>query len=83
MSENPIYALEDYTDLPINLTRHTEAFKSFTTLNLAANSIRPALIARDLVFVQLPECKFRFGIEDCLETSYRGENDFVDANEYY
>lgn len=69
MSGVPIYRLEDYTDLPFDLTRHTEAFKSFSVLILAANSIRAALIARDLVFVQLPHCMFCFSIDDCLEVT--------------
>ncbi len=62
LREIPLYAVEDFQDLPFEVSRHTEALKSFAALNLAPESIRPALRARELVFVRVPSCTFRIGV---------------------
>lgn len=57
-----VYVVEDFAELPFDVSRHSEALNSFAALNLAPESIRPALRARDLVFVRFPSCKFRIGV---------------------
>jgi hypothetical protein len=52
----------DFQDLPFDLSNHEEALKSFAALNLLPQSIKPALCARDLIFVKVPSCKFRIGV---------------------
>ena len=55
---------DDFSDLGFDITPHREALTSFARLNLELVSIRPALRARDLVFVRVPACRFAIGLTD-------------------
>ena len=53
---------DDFSDLGMDVERHREALTSFARLNLGHLSVRPALRAREVVFVKIPSCRFAFGI---------------------
>ena len=62
MSEPVVYLVKDFQDLPFDVSKHSEALKSFAALNLLPQSLKPALRVRDLVFIRIPSCKFRIGV---------------------
>ena len=60
--ESVVYLAEDFQDLPFDVSKHAEALRSFAILNLLPVSIKPALRARELIFIRFPSCKFRIGV---------------------
>lgn len=58
----------DFQDLQFDVSKHSEALKSFKTLNLLPRSIKPTLRARDLIFVKIPKCKIRIGVTGNLDS---------------
>ena len=64
MSESVVYLEKDFQDLPFDVSKHSEALKSFEALNLLPQSIKPALCVRDLIFIRVPSCMFRIGVTE-------------------
>ena len=52
----------DFSDLNFDVQRHHEALLSFTRIGIAANSVKPALRARDVVLVRFPSDRFLIGV---------------------
>ena len=67
--------MEDFSDLPFDVSRHAEALTAFAALNLTAASLRPMLRARELVFFRFPSCQFRIGVTPDPTVSEKIESD--------
>src|SRR5579871_4882774 len=73
MSKPVLYEMEDFHDLPFDVSKHAEGLNAFAALNLLPQSLKPALCARDLVFVRVPSSTFKIGVTDDPEAQERKE----------
>src|SRR4051812_3273434 len=71
------YAHLDFSDLGFDVARHRESLGAFVRLNLDARSVKPALRAREGVFVRAPSGSFYIGVSQqdptALEAAERSE----------
>ena len=66
---------EDYSDLPFDVSKHSEALKSHAAMNLSTQSLRPVLRVRELIFFRVPFCRFRIGTTKNPDLQQKIESD--------
>ena len=64
---------EDYSDLGFDVERHREALGAFAALDLHPESIKPALIARNLVLYEVTQGKFSIDTTIDIEEQEKAE----------